>query len=68
MLKREVAEGKKVSYWKEIATIRQIIFFPTGNISLLSVKFLPLSRVAKIEGPRVLPSSLSSSLRHAGVR
>ena len=30
---------QKVSYWKHFASIRQIVFFPTGNFSLLSVKF-----------------------------
>ena len=40
MVKKISAEPPKVSCWKEIATIRQIVFFPTGNISLLSVKLL----------------------------
>ena len=40
MVKKIGAGSPKVSYWKEIATIRQIVFFPTGNISLLSVKLL----------------------------
>ena len=48
---------EKVSYWKQIATIRQIIFFPTGNISLLSVKFSISHRAAKI-GLDALSSSL----------
>ncbi len=39
---RRVIERKKVSYWKPFATIRQIIFFPTGNFSLLSVKLFRL--------------------------
>ena len=35
---------QKVSYWKSFASIRQIVLFPTGNISLLSVKlFTPMS-------------------------
>ena len=34
--------GQKVSYWKQFASIRQIVFFPTGNIWLLSVKFFGL--------------------------
>ena len=38
---KEIGVGPtKVSYWKDFASIRQIVFFPTGNISLLSVKLL----------------------------
>ena len=40
--KKRGTSAQKVSYWKEISTIRQIVFFPTGNFSLLSVKFFGL--------------------------
>ena len=43
-LKKVTPEGKKVSGRKSFATIRQIVFFPTGNFSLLSVKFFGLIR------------------------
>ncbi len=40
MLEKIGAGPPKVSYWKPFSSIRQIIFFPTENISLLSVKLL----------------------------
>ena len=49
-MKKATPGGEKVSYWKEIASIRETVFFPTGNISLLSVKFLSESEGEKNRG------------------
>ena len=58
LTRKKLTCTKKISYWKQIATIRQIIFFPTGNISLLSVKFSTPPQAAKIGELDALSSSL----------
>ena len=40
--------GQKVSSRKEVASIRETVLFPTGNISLLFVQFFDLTRRLKI--------------------
>ena len=54
--KKPTTWGQKVSYWKRFATIRQIVFFPTGNFSLLSVKFLSYYASLFYSAPIWLPS------------